>query len=68
MIDFVVQIDGNYLGYSVGSDEKASPHQMRSAESFLKSYKNARVILHHLGNSFRKISDQIYKTPLGSVI
>ena len=68
LIDFVVQLDGHYQGYSIGFAEKATHHQMRSAESFLKKQKNAKVILLHMGSSFRKISDQIFEAPLGSVV
>ncbi len=68
LLDFVIQMDGRYLGYSLGLGNQASHHQMASAESFLKKHQNARVVLLHLGSALRQISDQIIEAPLGAVI
>ncbi len=68
LIDFGIRIDGHDLGYSVGMENTATSQQFKSAESFIKKHPRARVFLLHQGESFRKITNQIYECPLRSVV
>ena len=67
-IELGVRLDGRIVGYSVGAGQAASASQIRSAGSFQARFKNARVFLLHRGTSFRKLGDNLFEAPFGSVL
>jgi hypothetical protein len=68
VLDAVIAHRGRMLGYSVGVGKMASPAQVKSAESFLRSYPGAQVLLSHLGSHVRALGPRVVEAPLGAVI
>ncbi len=65
MMDFVISAAGvGRLGYSVGAGRQATPHQIRSAQAFLKSAPGARALLLHLGDGVRELHPGLVEAPI----
>ena len=67
-MDLCVRIDRHILGYSVGIGKQAASSQIQSAKSFQKRFPGARVFLLHQGIETRSLGDNVFETPLGSVL
>lgn len=63
-VPLVFKTKWGVIGYIPELNKEASMTSLASARSFLKHYKNSRIIIAHQGDHFQKKNDQIFLIPM----